>query len=268
MTSVSVLNLAALVSLVPACFWSTRFEAQGRLAVLWGLLGVGGLGTAIWAVVPLSHAWQTDLSAALRVSVALSMVVFLVSAGLSETVRRLAGLFAPLMLIMTVLAALTNAPGAEAVTVTDPDQVLWLHILISITTYALLSIAAVSALAAVLQERRLKRRGAPSGSLSALPSILDAEAVVQRFLLFAWAVLGLGILSGMALNLSNDVTPLVLDHKTIFALGAFFTIGLLLLARYLSGVRGQRAARWVLMAYLLVTLAYPGVKFVSGILGE
>jgi ABC-type uncharacterized transport system permease subunit len=31
-------------------------------------------------------------------------------------------------------------------------------------------------------------------------------------------------------------------------------------------VRGRQAARFVLLAYLLVTLAYPGVKFVRDVI--
>jgi ABC-type uncharacterized transport system permease subunit len=40
----------------------------------------------------------------------------------------------------------------------------------------------------------------------------------------------------------------------------------LLVAHYRSGMRGRRAARVVLLAYLLLTLGYPGVKFVTDVL--
>ncbi len=36
--------------------------------------------------------------------------------------------------------------------------------------------------------------------------------------------------------------------------------------RWQTGIRGRRAARWALLAYLLLTLAYPGVKFVTDVL--
>jgi ABC-type uncharacterized transport system permease subunit len=41
---------------------------------------------------------------------------------------------------------------------------------------------------------------------------------------------------------------------------------MLLILHHYSGLRGRRAARLVLLAYLLLTLAYPGVKFVTDIL--
>jgi ABC-type uncharacterized transport system permease subunit len=43
-------------------------------------------------------------------------------------------------------------------------------------------------------------------------------------------------------------------------------IAALLAARRISGLRGRKVARWALIAYLLLTLAYPGVKFVTDVL--
>ena len=59
---------------------------------------------------------------------------------------------------------------------------------------------------------------------------------------------------------------LAFDHKTVLSLLAFAVIGLLLFVHYRIGLRGRRAARLVLLAYLLLTLAYPGVKFVADVL--
>jgi ABC-type uncharacterized transport system permease subunit len=60
--------------------------------------------------------------------------------------------------------------------------------------------------------------------------------------------------------------PIGFDHKTVFAISAFVVIGALLIAHFRTGVRGRRAARLALLAYLLITLGYPGVKFVSEVL--
>jgi ABC-type uncharacterized transport system permease subunit len=54
-------------------------------------------------------------------------------------------------------------------------------------------------------------------------------------------------------------------HKTLFSLAAFVVIGALLIARNRRGIRGRQAARLALLAYLLLTLAYPGVKFVTDV---
>jgi len=70
----------------------------------------------------------------------------------------------------------------------------------------------------------------------------------------------------MAVRYFATGTLLEVDHKTLFSLLTFAVIGLLLVARYRQGLRGRRAARLVLLAYLLLTLAYPGVKFATEIL--
>ena len=77
------------------------------------------------------------------------------------------------------------------------------------------------------------------------------------------AVLFIGMASGVVLSYSASGTLLNLDHKTILSLTAFVLIAALLAAHYFTGLRGRKAARLALTAYLLLTLGYPGVKFVS-----
>jgi ABC-type uncharacterized transport system permease subunit len=46
----------------------------------------------------------------------------------------------------------------------------------------------------------------------------------------------------------------------------FGVVLILLVLHHRTGLRGRKAARWLLTGYLLLTLAYPGVKFVREIL--
>ena len=78
-------------------------------------------------------------------------------------------------------------------------------------------------------------------------------------------MLGLGLVTGVVLNAIAGGALLTLDHKTVFTLAAFAIIGLLLIAQAKHGLRGRKAARVVLLAYLLLTLGYPGVKFVTDV---
>ena len=59
---------------------------------------------------------------------------------------------------------------------------------------------------------------------------------------------------------------LALDHKIAFSILAFLVIGGLLVAHRHAGIRGRRAAHFILLGYLLLSLAYPGVKFVTDVL--
>jgi len=126
-------------------------------------------------------------------------------------------------------------------------------------------VAAVAGVTAFLQDRTLKSKR-PTRLSAALPSLLAAEAVELRLLTIGAVVLACGLATGMALEFFATGRVLVLDHKTVFSLLTFAVILALLAARRVSGVRGRGAARLVLAAYLLLTLAYPGVKFVTDVL--
>ena len=86
-----------------------------------------------------------------------------------------------------------------------------------------------------------------------------------RLLAAGEAVLGFGLLSGMATQCITSGTLIELGHKPLLSLVDFVVIGLLLPAHMRTGM-GARAARLVLVAYLLLTLAYPGVNFVTVVL--
>jgi len=47
---------------------------------------------------------------------------------------------------------------------------------------------------------------------------------------------------------------------------AFLVILAFLILHQATGLRGRLAARWMMTGYLLLTLAYPGVKFVRDVL--
>jgi ABC-type uncharacterized transport system permease subunit len=70
----------------------------------------------------------------------------------------------------------------------------------------------------------------------------------------------------MALQISETGSLFSLNHKTVLTLTAFIVIGGLLYAHFKFGLRGRKAARLVLLGYLLLTLGYLGVKFVTDVL--
>jgi len=143
----------------------------------------------------------------------------------------------------------------------------WLdaHIVFAILTYGLITLGAVAGIAVLVQERALKtkQRG---GFARRLPAIADAERAEIRLLIGAEIILTLNLLSGAGAEYLLRHSAMPLDHKVGFSLAAFVVLGALLLMRWQAGIRGRRAARWALLAYLLLTLAYPGVKFVTDVL--
>ena len=260
-----VLSFSALLSLLPATL--LPFARRGAKAdlIFWLLLGAAIAGPAAYSAAALAEHWEGNLPAALWLAVAVSLGLYAVLVLLVREASGLAPLLLPYALLLGVLGTGLVPLGRELALSTEFDAWLAVHIALSVATYGLCTLAAVAAAAAFIQEGALKRR-APSGFTRMLPSVADAERLVLRLLIAAEAVLGLGIATGISKLYVTSGVVFELDHKTLLSLLAFASIGLLLVLHHRSGLRGRRAARLVLLAYLLLTLAYPGVKFVSGYL--
>ncbi len=258
-----LLSLAALAALVPAAVVTARGTAR-RDGRFWLLLAVAFAGALARATTALAPAWNTSLSGALWITIAASVALFILLCALTADAWRLTPLLFPYLILLGALAAVyQQAPERPLI----PAPAVWLdlHILVSVATYGLLTIAAVAGFAVLIQERALKskRRG---GLNQRLPAVAACERLQVLLLAASEVVLGCGLLTGMATQYFVSGTLLALDHKTLFSLLAFAVIGVLLAVQWRSGVGGRRAARFVLLAYLLVTLAYPGVKFVTDVL--
>jgi ABC-type uncharacterized transport system permease subunit len=259
------LNIFALVALIPAALVALR-PGAGRDAAILASLALAVAGPALWSLSLMSEVWQTSLSAALWVSIAVSTAVFAALAVSTGQSWRLAPLLMPFLTVLGLLASLVRwVEDARPLTGAAPAAWLDLHIIVSVLTYSLLTLAAVASLAAFLQERSLKRKS-PNRLTRMLPSVIDGELLAGRLLLASELVLGLGLMTGMATQYFETGALLVVQHKTLLSLLAFALIGLLLIGHRVCGVRGRMAARVVLVSYLLLTLAYPGVKFVTQVL--
>lgn len=269
-------SLAALLTLVPASVLTYRRATPrgrdgqvrpqpARDRLFWALLALAVAGPGIWAVAQLGGAWRTGLSTALWVTIAVCMVLF---AGLAATTRsawRLAPLLLPYLVVMAVFATAFVRTPDPVLSAPVPSVWIDLHIAVSVVTYGLATLAAVAGLAAFLQEQALKRKR-PTPLTRVLPPMAESEALQVRLLIASEVVLGLGLITGVAVTYVEYGMLLRIDHKTLLSLASFAVIGLLLVAHAATGVRGRRAARLVLLAYLLLTLAYPGVKFVTDVL--
>lgn len=265
MSSNLVFGLTALLAMLPASVLAYRRGTGQRDLVFWAVLAVAFAGPLAYSLVQLGGSWNAGFAMALWLSIAASMTIFVLSVAVSRDAWRLMPLLLPYLAILAVLAVIWGQVPQQKPPSAMPDAWLAVHILVSLATYGLATVAAVAGAAVFLQERALKRKQ-PTRLSRMMPSIADGEALELRLLGGAELVLGVGIVTGMALQYFTSGRLLAFDHKTLLALLAFAVIGLLLVLRYRSGLRGRRAARLVLLAYLLLTLAYPGVKFVTDVL--
>lgn len=264
MSATLAAGIGAAAALIPALAIAF-IPRESRDALFWSAVAVAVFGPGIWTWMQLADSWSTGLATALWLNVAVTMVLFAALAAISAQGWRLITLLAPYVLVLAVLAVAWQAAPERPFLGSAPAAWIRVHIVVSVAAYALLTLASVAALAVFLQERALKqkRRGRLS---AALPPVADSESL-QLGLLRATALgLAVAVLSGMATEYFEVGRVLVLNHKTVLSLLTLFVVAGLLAVHRRTGMRGRRAARVVLLAYLLLTLAYPGVKFVTDIL--
>ena len=259
-----LLQIAAILSLLPASLLLLRRHPR-RDAWVWCALALAVAGPTTLVAVQNAAGWLPSLSGSLWVSATATMVLFAVVTALNEAAWRLLPLLSAYAALMGVAGAGFAALPVERLPPANSAAWLDVHILVSVATYGLATIAAVAGIAVLLQERALKRRRA-NRLLQSLPAVAEGERLFTALLAAAEIVLGVGVLSGMATQYLMSGDLLVLNHKTLFSLLAFLVIALLLWLSWRTGLRGRRATRFVLAAYLLLTLAYPGVKFVKDVL--
>ncbi|MCW9033925.1 MAG: cytochrome c biogenesis protein CcsA [Alphaproteobacteria bacterium] len=259
-----VYGISALVALVPALILSFKGEGQ-RNMLFWAALAVAIAGTAVLVRIQMSAHWQTNLSLALWVTILVTLVLFAGANKYFDQAWRLSPLLYPYLFLMGTVALVSQTTADTPMSLKVPTGWIHAHIFVSVITYGLVTLAAVASLAAFVQERALKSKQTTTLSQK-LPSVFDSEFLSVKLLFAAQVILGLGLLTGMIAQYFVSGSLFVLDHKTLLSIGTFFVIGGLLLAHHKIGVRGRQATRLMLLAYLLLTLGYPGVKFIGSML--
>ena len=171
---------------------------------------------------------------------------------------RLRGLSAGLLLLAAVTAVVTTEPSAGAGAGATSWQ-LRAHVLTSMFAYGLLTVGAIVAVYALVQDRRLQ-----DARLSALNSLF-APLVTTEKLLYAittagFTVLALSVVSGITFIENLFAQHLV--HKTTLSLLALLLFGILLAGRQLAGWRGRPAIYLYLASFVTLCLAYFGSRFV------
>lgn len=261
----SVVALASLVpaAIVPNLRGGTAIVERDR--VFWLLIAVAVVGPTLWVAIQFANSWRTGVAAALWLSIAVSLVLYVVVVLLSRAAWRLAPLLLTYLFILGLLATMWQHAPERPLPLNLPTAWLQAHILVAISAYGLLTLSAVAGCGVFLQERSLKLKQ-PTTLSRHLPSVAEGERLQSLLLLASEAVLGLALITGMTVEWLERRALLRLDHKTVLTLATFGLIAVLLWLHYRGGLSGRRGARYVLVAYLLLTLAYPGVKFVTDIL--
>ena len=242
-----------------------RYDARAQtfLVVAIGCCLTGLLLHAyvLWeAVLPPEGLSLSLANAASFIGLQLALIAFL---GAREA--QLRGLCGGLLLLAAVSASITGlqgtAPAASAIT-----WQLKTHVLISLFAYGLLTVGAIVAIYALLQDRRLR-----SGNLSPLNQLF-APLETTEGLLFGITAAGfiallLAVFSGFVFV--EDIFDQHLVHKTALSILALLLFGILSAGRFFAGWRGRPAVYLYLWGFAMLMLAYFGSRFVlENVLGR
>jgi len=136
------------------------------------------------------------------------------------------------------------------------------HLLISLIAYAVLTLAAIHAVMQILLDRALKKKRL-STLIQALPSLMDIERHMIAQVKVATILIGISILSGLVWQWVDYHHFALLNHKVLLALFTLAVLILLLIKRHRASWPTRLASRAVLAAYILLMLAYFGVKLIG-----
>ena len=133
------------------------------------------------------------------------------------------------------------------------------HVLISLFAYGLLTVGAIVAIYALIQDRRLRRRVFSSTNQLFAP-METTEQLLFGINTAGFLLLLLAVSSGFAFVENLFAQHLV--HKTTLSLLALTLFGLLLAGRRFAGWRGRRAIYLYLGGFVILCLAYFGSRYI------
>lgn len=257
--SVSQITIFFLYALAAISFafsrlpsWSTRTRLLVPAAFVFGTVAVALDTRLLYAALDAGH--NVTLTNALALIGWQLGVIGLIGAANASLRGVSAGLLA-LAAIFAVVISRAPAPPVSA----ELSWQLRTHVLTSLFAYGLLTVGAILALFALVQERRLKSRQlSPANQLFA--PLETTESLLFRITTAGFTVLALSVISGFTFIENLFAQHLV--HKTVLSLLALLVFGILILGRRYGGWRGRRAIYLYLAGFALLCLAYFGSRYI------
>lgn len=250
----TVILIAIVAYLIAAgSLWQRGSATAGR--GMWQ--GFGLTGVAMHTAYHAWVIWQTPGGADMHFFAALSLVGLGMAA--LTTAAAVRGQLAALALIVYPMAALSLL-GYHLYGHAPSPSLGWrleTHAWLALLAYATLTLVALLSLMLRIQEHALRTRQS-SGWSRRLPPLNELETLLFRSLGAGFLLLTLTLITGVLFV--DDLLAQKLVHKTVLSVLSWAVFGVLLLGRWRWGWRGKKAVRLVLIASLLLLLAFFGSK--------
>lgn len=170
----------------------------------------------------------------------------------------------PLNLIGTPVAAIGLILGyafSQSYQITERHSFgLDLHIILSLSAYAVLLMATIQAVLLWFQDRELKKKQKKRIWVNLLPPFQVMESLLFDLIITGFGLLTAALFFGF-FTIDNFFAQ-HLAHKTVFSIISWFLYGALLIGHYKFGWRGRKAIRFTLTGFGLLAIGFIGSKFV------
>ena len=255
-----IAGVMLVLTRLPAC--ASRAATLLIVAIISGVLGVVSHLVILWSAIVSGPGLSLSLgNTASFIGLQLALIALL--GAVDSSLRGLAG---GLLILAAIAAGLTSGPAAAESAAVALGWQLQAHILISLFAYGLLSVGAIVAIYALVQDRRLQAR-----RLSSLNHIFAPLETTERLLFgittAGCSILLLAIFSGFAFV--DNLFAQHLVHKTALSILALLLFGILIAGRQFAGWRGRRAIFLYLWGFSILCLAYFGSRFIlENVLGK
>lgn len=258
------MQVAAAIAYAIAAWahWPSPARSQSHATAAWLVPVALGLHAA--GLIPtIATPDGFDFSLTNAVSLVAGLCVLVTWAGgFLRTLPGSAAVVLPVGAIAALAAALVSSPHRFPYAGQPWAAV---HIAIALCAYALLLVAAVTALLMTGLEKRL-HRGLPAEGGEGTPPLLTLERYLFRLIGVGFALLTLTLITGSLFSEEVFGQPFKLTHKSLLSFIAWLVFGALLIGRWRFGWRGRKARNLILAGSGVLVLAYLGYKFVLEVL--
>lgn len=258
MSQITILSLYFLAAAAFTCSRLPRFKAKSRAyfvaAYVFGIVGVVLHEQHLFALILPGDGFHLSIGSAASL-IGLELAIIALLAAFEPTLR---GMSAGMLLLSAATASLMSSSIEASLGVAMAWQVR-AHILIALLSYGLLTVGAIVALFALIQERRLH-----SARITPINQLFAPLETTERLLIAVTAAGFAGLTLSIASGLSfvNDLLEQNLAHKFAFSLIAWVIFGVLLAGRFVAGWRGKRAIKLYLWGFATLFLAYFGSRVI------
>ncbi|MGH9674061.1 MAG: cytochrome C assembly family protein, partial [Bryobacteraceae bacterium] len=167
----------------------------------------------------------------------------------------------PLVFLMTLVGAM-EAPVAAWTSLGVRDAWLKIHVLLVLSGYASLLLAAVASVCYLMQERRLKRKRG-GGIFDRLPPLGTLDNLITQAMNIGFVLITLAVVAGSTWAFIESGTKWISEAKIAISLATWAIYLVMIFLRTSAGWRGRKAAMMsltVLGCFVVTWAAHIGLR--------